>query len=36
MHRVFLELAQQNGEVSKKKADADQTKTNTSRKLDAE
>jgi hypothetical protein len=35
MHRV-LELPPQNGEVSKKKADADQSNTNTSRKLDAE
>jgi len=34
MHPV-LELPPQNGEVSKKKADADQTDSNTSRKLDA-
>jgi hypothetical protein len=35
MHRV-LELAQQNGEVSEKKADAYQGKTNTSRKVNSE
>jgi len=35
MHRV-LELPPQNGEVNKKKADADQSNSNTSGKLDAE